>query len=132
MRIGKTRWIREIFPFISLLHSFLESHLFTPFSFKVSPLHAWHSHKLVSVFSYQASLLISMDGFHAHIWLQKLASVWNKSPDLATHTNNLDTAKWLLFAGGKMNTFSLECQMLKLGHVSDEFPFTMKVSCWAS
>lgn len=69
---------------------------FTVLSLHVSCSYVWHSHTLmISGIFYQANLLMPMDGCHAHIWLQKPASLWNKRPDLANHTNNLETAKWL-------------------------------------
>lgn len=93
-KIEKTRWIARYFllyPFCVLsLCLFPSQHLLSKCF-----AHLWHSQTPISGIFYQANLLMLMDGCHAHIWLKKPASIWTKSPDLATHTNNLDTAKWL-------------------------------------
>lgn len=95
MRIGETRWLGELFPLVSFSVLSLCLLLFLASLLQVSCSYVWHSHTLISGIFYQASLLMPLDGCHAHIWLQKPTSLWNKSPDLTTHTNCLGTAKWL-------------------------------------
>lgn len=116
-----------------LFNPFFVSPLFTACLLQVSSSYVWHLHTLISGIFYQANLLMPMDGCHTHSWLQKPASLWNKSPDLATQANNLGTAKRLppLWRWKDEDT-SFECQMLRLGWISGEISFTVKVSWWAS
>ena len=126
-------WVGELFPFVSF--SILSLCILS--SQDVCSKCLLHMfgiciHWFLEYFN-QANLLMPMDGCHAHSWLQKPASLWTKSPDLATKANNLGTAKWLPpFCRWKDKDTSLECQMLRLGWVSGEFSFTVKVSWWAS
>lgn len=122
----------KVFPLISLMHPslclFPSQHLMSK-----CLAHPWHSDTLISGIFYQANVSMLMDGCHAHIWLKKPSSVWNKSPDLATHTNNLDTAKWLPPLGRWKDEGDFSWMPnVRLCHAVDEILCMMKVNWWAS
>lgn len=84
----------EVFPLISLLRPFVVSLPFTASSVQVfcSSL----AFTYTDFWNLLSGKSVDVNGWLPRTyWLKKPASIWNKSPDLATHTNNLDTAKWL-------------------------------------
>lgn len=128
---NKRNW--RYFPFMSLLYHFHMCILFTESFLQVYYSYVWHSHTMVSgIFVRQICwcqwmVAILTSDYRSQLLFGIRAQI------LAIHTNNFHTARWLhLFADEKIKTFSLKCQMLRLGHVSDEIPFTMKASYWAS